>query len=344
MRRRDGSPLWISDTQQPAKLERADFGANATSNHYDEKWLQALLHAHPEVFPIGQIESEFGDLIPLCRELPLKSGALDNLFISRDGKLVLVEAKLWRNQEARRTVVAQALDYAAAVFEMTYSELENAVSKARQASKMPPASIFQLVAGDSELLDEAEFVDAVSRNLHRGRAIIAVVGDGIREDIAQLANLVQSHAGHRFTFALVELAVYETPVTGARLVVPSVLAKTVLLERGVVRIEGDVPAGLRVTVEPASLPSKPSSVRRMGIDEDDFFELLGQKDPGWPEVLKSFLTRAEAFGVYADLQGGLNLRHALPSGKPLNMGTIYKGGFVDTEPSMWWGGKSSGQT
>jgi hypothetical protein len=107
MRRRDGSPLWIADAQQPAiALHRADLGAKSVSG-YDEAWLQALLHSHPEVFPIGQIEPGYGDLIPLCRELPLsfgggRSGALDNLFVTRDGKLVLVEAKLWRNPEARR--------------------------------------------------------------------------------------------------------------------------------------------------------------------------------------------------------------------------------------------------
>jgi hypothetical protein len=300
MRRRDGLPVWIPDAQQPAiVLRRADLVAKSALGHYDEAWLQTLLHCHPEIFPIEQIEPGFGDLIPLCCELPLlfgggRTGALDNLLATRDGGLVLVETKLWRNPEARRSAVAQALEYAAAVFGMSYGELESAVLRARQAGKMPASSLFEIVAGDSEGIDEPEFIDAVSRNLQRGRAIIAVLGDGIREDIIPLANLVQSHAGYRFTFALVELAVYETPATGVRLVVPSVLAQTMLIERGVVRIEGDVPAGQRVIVEPVSLPSKASSGRRMGIGEDEFFELLGQRDPGLPEVLKSFLVKAEA--------------------------------------------------
>jgi hypothetical protein len=345
MRRRDGSPLWIADAQQSASfLRRADLGANSALGHYDEAWLQTLLHAHPEVFPIGQIESGYGDLIPLCRELPLsfgggRSGSLDNLFVTRDGKLVLVEAKLWRNPEARRTVVAQALEYAAAVFRMSYGELESAVAKARGASKMPASSMFEIVAGASGGVDEDEFIDEVARNLERGRAIIAVVGDGIREDIIPLADLLQSHAGHRFTFALVELAVYETPANGTRLVVPSVLAQTVLLERGVVRIEGD-----RLTVEPPTSGSaKQPTGRRMGIDEDEFFELLGQRDTRLPEVLKTFLAKAEAFGVYADMQSGLNLKHASPTEHPLNMGTISKAGFVDTGPSTWFGREAVGR-
>jgi hypothetical protein len=351
MRRRDGSPLWIADCQQGAiPLHRADLVAKSASGHYDEAWLQTLLHSHPEVLPIGQIESGYGDLVPLCRELPLlfgggRSGALDNLFVTRDGKLVLVEAKLWRNPQARREVVAQVLEYAAAVFRMSYDELQSAVLEARRVGGMPAASLFEIVAGNSEGVDEDEFSDCVTRNLERGRAIIAVVGDGIREDIIPLADLLQSHAGHRFTFALVELAVYETPATGVRLVVPSVLAQTVLLERGVVRIVGDIPAGQRLIVElPTSVSSKGPRGRGIGIGEDEFYELLGQRDTRLPEVLKAFLAKAESFGVYADMQGGLNLKHVSPTEHPLNMGAIAKNGTVDIGPSTWWAPKPVART
>jgi len=202
----------------------------------------------------------------------------------------------------------------------------------------------KIAAGDSEGFDEAEFIDAVQRNLERGRAVIAVVGDGIREGVVQLADLVQRHAGHRFTFALVELAVYETPTTGVRLMVPSVLAQTKLIERGVVRIEGSVPAGLRVIVEPPPLSSNASTGPRMGVSEDEFFETLGQKGPALPEALKTFLAKAEAFDVYIDLRGGLNLKHASPTEHPLNMGYVTKGGIVDTNPSTWWDRRSQGKT
>jgi len=66
----------------------------------------------------------------------------------------------------------------------------------------------------------------------------------------------------------------------------------------------------------------------MSTTEDEFFEVLGQKYPGLPDALKSFLAKAEAFGVYADFQGGLNLKHAAKTGRPLNMGTIHKGGIL----------------
>ena len=78
---------------------------------------------------MDQIEPSLGPLIPVCMELPLRVGSVDNLFVTPEGNLVMVEVKLWGNPEARRTVVAQALDYATELFKLTYGELEAAVGK-----------------------------------------------------------------------------------------------------------------------------------------------------------------------------------------------------------------------
>ncbi len=243
---------------------------------------------------------------------------------------------MWRNPQARREVVAQALEYAGAVFRMGYDEFERTILKARAAEGDGAKTLFQLAAAADSTLDEAEFVDAVSRNLKRGRAVVAVVGDGIREDIAPLAEVLQSHAGQRFTFALVELGVFEKPESGERLVVPSVLAKTVLIERGVVRL-----ADQRIVVEPVHsepLGARPSSpARAISIGEDEFYENLGQRDPAAPQLLRHLLEEAEKIGVYADRKAGLSLKHDGAGEKPLNLGTIRKDGYLDTGPASWWG-------
>jgi hypothetical protein len=341
-RRRDGRPQWIDDDLDSVKsLVRADLNGRSGSK-FDEAWLQQLLHRRPEVFPIEQIEPGFGDLIPVCRELSVtfgagRSGALDNLYVTVSGGLVLVEAKLWRNPEARRSVVAQAMEYAAAIFRMSYQEFEAAAIKARGADDRSANSLVEIVANHAEDLDEAEFIDAVTRNLRRGRAVIAVVGDGIREDILPLTELLQTHAGHRFTFALVELAVYDAPINGVRLVVPSVLAQTTLIERGVVHInEESGRLSIGAPIASVSLPAA-TPRRAVSIGEDEFYEILGQRDPTWPTLLRDFLGKAEKLGLYAERQAGLNLKHASPEGQPLNLGTISKDGFVETSPSTWWG-------
>ena len=63
---------------------------------------------------MDQIEPGIGRLIPVCMELPLSVGPVDNLLVTPEGNVVMVEVKLWSNPEARRKVVAQALDYATA--------------------------------------------------------------------------------------------------------------------------------------------------------------------------------------------------------------------------------------
>jgi hypothetical protein len=73
-----------------------------------------------------------------------------------------------------------------------------------------PSSLWGLFP-DNDRLPESEFVDAVSRNLRSGRVVVLIVGDGIRTETERLLESLQSHAGFRFTLALVELSVFMLP-------------------------------------------------------------------------------------------------------------------------------------
>lgn len=331
MRQRDGTPLWIDRARQEAtSLRRIDLRAGAAT--YDEAWLQALIDVHPEILPVRQIEPGFGRLISLCRELPLtldgcRSGVLDNLLVTPEGGLVLAEAKLWRNPDARRAVVGQVLEYAASVFQLSYEAFEAAVLRARGPGD-PFKSVFEIVSQHAAGISEAEFVDAVTHNLKRGRAIIAVVGDGVREEIARVAQLLQSNAGHRFTFALVELAIYETPESGVQMVVPSTLAQTSIIERGVVQIDdGEARSGQVVMPSVAGGPRKPSSE----LVSDSFFEKLHRQVPGSSVLVRSFLKRARRLGIGLEWRAGLKLKYRSPGNAPLYLATIDRKGNVDTE-------------
>ena len=91
---------------------------------YQEAWLQELLRQHPDILPAADIEPVFHPLISIGCEVGTDTGSIDNLFISPRGYLVLVETKLWRNPQAKREVVAQAIDYAASLSRWTYSKLD----------------------------------------------------------------------------------------------------------------------------------------------------------------------------------------------------------------------------
>ena len=103
-------------------------------------------------------------------------------------------------------------------------------------------------------IDEASFIDAVSRNLRRGRFLLLIVGDGIREGVESMTEFLQQYAGLHFTLAIVELALFEVP-TGGYLAQPRVLARTTNIDRGIVTVDD----GGRVSIRPSVVPISGSS-------------------------------------------------------------------------------------
>jgi len=339
--KQDGLPVWV-DGEVSRVLERVPLTKTGAGAPYDEAWLQRLLQSNPGLLPIEQVESGFGRLIPVCCELPVafgagRSGSLDNLFVTSSGRLVLVEAKLWRNPEARREVVAQALDYASSVFKMDYEKFQQAALAGLHTGPTA-SSLYELVARHDPTTDETTFIDAVTRNLKSGRAIVAVVGDGIREDVLALAELLQTHAGHRFTFLLVELGVFRLE-DSSHVIVPSILLKTELVERGVVELRAE---GLVVN-PPGSGAGTKAPTRGIGIGEDEFYDFLEKSSPGMPRFLREFLERAAELGIEPDVQGGLNLKYPKMPRRALNLGTVTKSGHLQTEPASWWTSKPIAQ-
>ena len=56
-------------------------------------------------------------------------GLLDILMVTPNGKLVIIETKLWRNPEARRKVIAQILDYAKELSRWNYEDLQRELNR-----------------------------------------------------------------------------------------------------------------------------------------------------------------------------------------------------------------------
>ncbi len=286
-----------------------------------EAWLQKLMHDHPSVLPIDMIEPAFGDPIAIAREVPCVSGFIDNLFLTPTGEIILVEAKLWRNAELRRKVVAQALDYVAALTRLDYPAFEAMII---HGCKLKTPSLHALVAHHPDAYDEPEFVDAVARNLKRGRMLVMAVAEGVREETESLVGLFQSHAGAHFTFALVELGCWEDEQTGDIVVVPDTLARTVMIERGIVIIEDAAPKVL-------PMPAQAVEARPHSISEAMFYEELGKRDAALPDRIRAFLKQVEPLGVYPDLKNTLSLKVDHPDlGKPINFGYISRGGKLAT--------------
>ena len=163
---------------------------NAEDGGYDEAWLRDLIFTHPGSIPVPELDPAYAPLIPICKELDTRNAGLINaLFINPLGMPTLLECKLWRNPEARREVVGQILDYARTFKKWTFSDLQREVARARKEQG------FNLVAHIhehyKEQFDNSAFVDNVTRNLQKGRILLLVIGDEIREGVEAIAEFLR---------------------------------------------------------------------------------------------------------------------------------------------------------
>lgn len=324
----------LSNRESVQLLEKVSLRLPQNENEkklYDEDWLQSLIFRYPSILPVEELESAFFPLYPVCRELETPAGFLDNLYISENGSLTLVECKLWRNPEARREVVGQVLDYAKEFAKWSYEDLTSAVKK---TTGKKGNVLFDAVADIVEELDEIIFVDSVTRNLKRGRFLVLIVGDGIREGVENISNFLQKHAGLDFTFGLVELSVFKIPREDRYILQPRVLAKTYTVERAVIRAEG-----VDVTIEspPDQSNGHKPTVHRTTISEEQYFENIGEElGLGVSKELFSFvqeLSELDIIPVFGS--SSLNLRWYPESNLKMNFGSIHKNGKLDTGPSNW---------
>lgn len=252
--------LLEADGGAGTKLARIKLESGASRN---EAWLRDLIRDHPDLLPVRQIDPSFKQIATLCTELQTPAGPIDVALISPDGRLVLVETKLWRNPQARREVVAQILDYSRTLSRWSYSDLQREVSARTGAKGNSPFAIAQGIAPE---LDEAEFVDAVASALRMGRFLLLVVGDGIHEDVQAIAELVNRNAASAFELALVEMALYQDP-RGGFLVQPRVTAKTEMIQRAVVLVKDGPGASLAPIIDDEA-PEPPEGAAKQSKHEE----------------------------------------------------------------------------
>jgi hypothetical protein len=322
-----GDIIFLKDLQAPSsveKLTRVHFSKGGGGAPYDEAFIQRLIMAKPGILPLSQIESAFSNVVPICTELPMRAGFLDNLFITPSGDIALVECKLWRNPEARRSVIAQIIDYASELTTWSYDALDSAIRRATfpNAPSDKSSSLFEMVQHAGEM-DEVAFHDAVSINLRRGRFLLLIVGDGIREGVETMIDFLQQRAGLHFTLALVEVALFKLS-TGDFIAQPRVLARTTNIERGVVTLSDS-----RMDLRLPGAADQMVAIRGATITQEHFFEDLEKNCPGLSEKLSHFIDDLGAYHVQPDFGSKtLILRWHLEDATNWNLGTITNAGFV----------------
>ena len=291
------------------------------STSYNEDWIQDLCFKHPSLLPFIELEPIFDRMIPICRELATESGNADLLYINKDGFIAIGECKLWRNPDARRRVVGQILDYAKDLALWDYSKFE---SECLKAGKWEEKSLFEVIqkkCPDMEL-EESEFIDNVQKNLQKGRFLLLIIGDGIKENMEELVKYIHRNGNLHFTLGLIELPVYKNEEKEL-IITPRILAKTREIERIIYRIsEKPIEEDSQV---------KQGEERSQTISEKVFFERLTknigiEKTEAFEQLIA---TLDSQFNIQASLgrskiTGTINLK--LPNG--YNFGTIYENGGI----------------
>ena len=248
-------PAIIEDDKSEL-LEKIKLGEQV----YDEKWIQKICFEHSQMLPVSEIEPTFSGMIPICRELPLKSGFVDIIYINEYGYITIAECKLWRNPEARRKVVGQILDYAKDIARMDYSAFEKLCLITRKQNDI---SLFELVSQYYPEIEEKEFIDNIQRNLEKGRFLLAIIGDGIRENTEELLEFMTRSGQLNFTLSLIELPVYRIPNSNKLIITPRIIAKTKELERIVYNV-----------INRSDIEEIPEPIKSESLSEQIFFERL----------------------------------------------------------------------
>jgi len=319
--------------KEAVRLHRMPFNERS----FDESWLQELLFHHPALIPFHEIEPVFSDSLSVVRELPTPAGPLDLLFINPKGFLTLVETKLWRNPEARRSVVAQIIDYAKEMTRWTYEDLIHALRQAGlKSSQDPLVDMMKEIEGED--FEEQRFIDQVSKNLRLGRSLLLIVGDGIQEGVEHMTSFLQQTPQLGYKLALVEIGIYrEQPGKDDLLFVqPRLLARTQEIIRAVVEIKVPIQLGdVEVTLPPEP---KPEKAGRHPITEEEFFEALNKAaSPEAVEFARWVLDNSEDHGLEVDWRdSGPVLKYRDPAlGTFFNFGQLRRNGMIAIDYLYW---------
>jgi len=274
-------PFIVNENSETELLERVPFGSG-----FSENWLQHRLFENPHSLPLIEIDPGYQQVCPLCMEMGTAAGPIDVVYITPQGRLVIIETKLWRNPEARRKVVGQILDYAKELKGWTYSDLQRETSRRTGIKGNSP---YQIVFQRFGNIDEAAFVDGVTQSLRNGDFMLIIAGDGIRQDAQGIVQFLQDVGHMRFVLAMIEVAVYKHTQKELFVVQPRLLAKTQQLNR-------DIAYSLP--------PDSESSVLDLGADKEE-----------WRKVYKDYWTRLIESLVLDDPEQ--------PMAKPTAQGNIF---------------------
>jgi hypothetical protein len=183
------------------KVDERAFGKEAE--------LQELLSSNPDLIPVELLGDERKPIRIWLREASLPgSGHTDLIGVDEDGNISIIEAKLASNQEIKRKVIGQILEYAVYLWKKPYAEFDEIV-RSRRGRELVELMQEAPKEEDQDWVPE-EFQKAVADNLKYGRFGLFVVVDEINEELRRIIDFVNSKDLGDLQLHALELKYFQT--------------------------------------------------------------------------------------------------------------------------------------
>jgi hypothetical protein len=72
-------------------IQKKYFQVPSEARHFPESLLQKIIFEEPNLLSAQEIDEDYSELIPINREVPVKSGSIDVLYITPKGKICMLK-------------------------------------------------------------------------------------------------------------------------------------------------------------------------------------------------------------------------------------------------------------
>jgi len=179
----------------------------------EEGKLQDYLEEYPSLIPLSEIVEGASDLLCIGREVIAGPGAMDLLFIDKEGLLTVVETKLAKNPEARRTVIGQIIEYASYIAQWTADDVYRI---ANDYLKSNPDEIMGKIS-QGEFSAE-NFRSNIGQNLRNGKTRLIIAVDELVEPLRATVTFLNKNSN--FDILLLQVSSFEESKT-RKVLIPS---------------------------------------------------------------------------------------------------------------------------
>ncbi len=260
----------------------AEWELGSPQEFQDEAALHRLIQKDPQLLPLAGSPR----LTVLGPQIKLGSGLADILAVESSGRPTIIEVKLGRNPEARRSVVSQILAYAAFLQGWSIDRLEQGPLHKPLADEGYESILAAVQAQDQEgTVDPNSFTTSLQGYLDQGDFRLVLVLDEVSEELERVVAYLDALTVQGLTIDLITLKVYD--VKGAKVALPQ-------------RVSPDLSATIPQTTTARTRPAKS---RRNLSDGADVFRTSVEGITGETrKVFDDLIERVEQLGCLPNVR------------------------------------------